>query len=386
MKNVGVTRTEELIHKIELPVNAMKALTLCKLCWVSLMSGFIAFGCVTYYALLISLDNAQSEDAERDAHEISEMKPGKLERFAESTSDKLVTGSREIVTEILRHSETSTSRCIHQPNLDCTKRQTFVIYVYSGRNRTDRRQLIRNTWARPDQYGDLAINLQLFFVVGIAANSPSSSNLDVGLQKEIRRYHDILMCDFVDSYDNLTLKGLSALKWINSTCDLANLQFLFKTDDDVYVNLDKILHLANNATQTGSHFLGVCKTNRPVLRSGKWAIDEDDLPDDRYPEYCYGGGYGMTRKGFALLMDSVDRVPIFPMEDAFFTSLAIRWAHPGVNITYYYIKYRHARMEMSKSQIGELLHNKNRLLNFILGHPVTDDLWLNLHHSLHDLH
>ena len=212
---------------------------------------------------------------------------------------------------------------IQEPDIDCSKQRTYIIFVYSRRKQIHRRQLIRNTWGRLEQYNNLTVNVQLFFVLGISDDDDDDDatvDRNTKLEEEVKRYRDILICDVIDSYRNLTLKGLAALKWINSTCDRNNLEFLFKTDDDVYVHLWRVIDHAKKALEMESDFLGVCKSLHRVLRSGKWAVSEDELADEHYPEYCSGGGYGMTRKGFLLLMDSIDKVTPFPIEDVFFTS------------------------------------------------------------------
>ncbi len=304
------------------------------------------------------------------------------------------TGKRPV--EILLRSETKAtsvqadvSSCFHQPAIDCRTPNTYLIYIYTDRNKPQRRQLIRNTWGRLDQYRNFKVNLQLFFVLGRSRDDdverngggPAASFLDA----EIRQHRDILMCNFIDTYDNLTLKGLTTLKWVNSTCNRSSVEFLFKTDDDVYVVVPKVLALAKEAIENGSHFLGVMSHNGTVRRSGKWAVTQEEYSSDSYPGYCVGGGYGITRRGFVLLMDSVDKVPLFRMEDVFFTGLAIRMAHPQTEIYYSDIDYHHARMLLSEYQIEKTLKSKPKTEKFILGHPISEHLWYKLHNVLNNI-
>lgn len=51
---------------------------------------------------------------------------------------------------------------------------------------------------------------------------------------EYETYQDIVQEDFVDSYKNLTYKGLMALKWISVYCPQAD--YILKVDDDIMVN------------------------------------------------------------------------------------------------------------------------------------------------------
>ena len=79
--------------------------------------------------------------------------------------------------------------------------------------------------------------------------------LDIATESE--EHGDILQEDFIDSYFNLTLKSMFTLKWVNQlisplhpynltsnpnvTYKGYNITYLFKVDDDCYVNPEAIL-------------------------------------------------------------------------------------------------------------------------------------------------
>ena len=60
------------------------------------------------------------------------------------------------------------------------------------------------------------------------------------MTEESRTHGDILQEDFVDSYMNLTLKSVMGLKWVSNHCMKA--EFVMKTDDDIYVNINSLLN------------------------------------------------------------------------------------------------------------------------------------------------
>lgn len=64
------------------------------------------------------------------------------------------------------------------------------------------------------------------------------TQLDVELRQESQLYGDILQASFVDSYANLTVKVLTAAKWIASRCSQA--RFAMKIDTDTIPNLPSL--------------------------------------------------------------------------------------------------------------------------------------------------
>ena len=57
---------------------------------------------------------------------------------------------------------------------------------------------------------------------------------------------DLVQENFVDSYRNLTLKTLMAIRWASTYCSNAN--FVLKIDDDVLVNPSPLLEYLDNRT------------------------------------------------------------------------------------------------------------------------------------------
>ena len=63
---------------------------------------------------------------------------------------------------------------------------------------------------------------------------------------EAEQFNDIVVEDFQESYLNLTVKTTFLLKWISSS-DCSRAEFIFKVDDDVYVNPDNLWKTVNSA-------------------------------------------------------------------------------------------------------------------------------------------
>ena len=55
------------------------------------------------------------------------------------------------------------------------------------------------------------------------------------VEMESQQYGDIIQEDFIDSYKNLTYKGIMWLRWVSSYCPHA--LYVLKVDDDIFVNI-----------------------------------------------------------------------------------------------------------------------------------------------------
>jgi hypothetical protein len=60
------------------------------------------------------------------------------------------------------------------------------------------------------------------------------SCLQVSLESENDRHHDLLQGSFRDTYRNMTYKHVMALKWVLYFCP--GVRYVLKTDDDTFVN------------------------------------------------------------------------------------------------------------------------------------------------------
>lgn len=102
----------------------------------------------------------------------------------------------------------------------------ILVYVHSGPSNYQRRMVMRETWATRTLFPDLRI----VFMVGQTLDK----NVMKAIEYENEMYRDIVQEDFIDSYKNLTYKGVMALKWIATYCPKAT--YVLKVDDDIVVN------------------------------------------------------------------------------------------------------------------------------------------------------
>ncbi len=234
----------------------------------------------------------------------------------------------------------------------------IVIGVLSGSNAEgpSRRQAIRDTWASRTSNHNLR---DLMHETGIDTNHEKSSSaaaaesstavffLVAGLwqsiQEEYERFRDLIWFDQTEVYDGetsvLTFKTLGFLKIVHDAMEKSrggednnygdaddswkDVEYVFKTDDDCFVNIDLLkVHLLGDTTTNDDrehtlddsgqrrnnahlenentiHYWGNCKTDEKIspLRGTryKWGISENTYPERYYPPYCQGVGFAVSR-------------------------------------------------------------------------------------------
>jgi len=193
---------------------------------------------------------------------------------------------------------------IHNPGYSvCNESVYILVYVHSGPSNYQRRIAIRETWASQTLFPDI----RLVFMMGKTVNE----HIMKAIEYENSIYHDIVQEDFIDSYKNLTYKGIMALKWISIYCQQT--KYILKVDDDIVVNtftlmnhlkfLDKhkktqentILCLLWSAMTVMRDRFDEMKTKTvQVLISNfsksKWHLSREEFPLEKFPPYCSGSG------------------------------------------------------------------------------------------------
>ncbi|XP_045188617.2 UDP-GalNAc:beta-1,3-N-acetylgalactosaminyltransferase 2-like [Mercenaria mercenaria] len=105
------------------------------------------------------------------------------------------------------------------------------------------------------------------------------------IQKENSIYNDILLVNVTDVYRNLPLKLLHFHQWIHSEI---NAQYVMKTDDDCFVDVEKIMTLFDTIPKVNKIWWGNFRENWFVERMGKWA--EKTYRASEYPQFACGSG------------------------------------------------------------------------------------------------
>jgi len=127
----------------------------------------------------------------------------------------------------------------------------ILILIFSVNYNFLARRTIRETWLTPTY--DKSLWVQHVFLFGQSTNI----SVDKQLHREHLEYGDIIQFSFYDTYRILTYKTIMGYKWASRYCSNAN--FIFKTDDDVYVNIKGLLRTVNvNQAALIKSVAGIC--------------------------------------------------------------------------------------------------------------------------------
>ncbi|XP_033755455.1 beta-1,3-galactosyltransferase 1-like [Pecten maximus] len=203
----------------------------------------------------------------------------------------------------------------------------IVILISTTPANQYKREVIRKTWL--DISKNNTSNIRYVFLLGAQSNITVRKHI----AREFNQYSDIVQEDFVDSYNNLTLKTLMGFKWANMYCSSA--KFVMKTDDDMYVNASNLLKIVRDYNkQLNTSIGGACKYVAFPIRDSrsKWYASFRQYPRSEYPGYCSGTGYvtsmAVIQKVFAVSKD----VPFFYLEDVYVSLCIKRLGYSLINL------------------------------------------------------
>lgn len=190
-----------------------------------------------------------------------------------------------------------------------------VVVVCSAAGNRARRDAIRASWGAPDHLRGLG--LRVVYVLG------RDEGRDGDVLVESRRHGDIVQADFVDSYANLSVKTLAALRWVDQHAACA--RFVVKTDDDTFINAHLLSRdLAGTAHRrfVMGHVIARAKPVRTL--DSKWFTPTSLYAPDVYPTYASGAAYVISGDGVRPLLRAAARMPLFWIEDIFVTGMLAR--------------------------------------------------------------
>ena len=152
----------------------------------------------------------------------------------------------------------------------------------------------------------------------------STKSLQSKIVAESEEYGDIIQADFIDSYHNLSFKGLSQLQWVKNFCN--NTRYLVKTDDDLYIDIFQMRKVLKSIPPGARFIAGNLINESEILRSGsdegKWDVKKHLMPGSKYyPPYYRGWIYILSSTVISEIYNIAMATPIFHIHDVYITGL-----------------------------------------------------------------
>ncbi|VVD01290.1 unnamed protein product, partial [Leptidea sinapis] len=198
-----------------------------------------------------------------------------------------------------------------EPSSPCVDHDIpLLALVSSSPDNFEARDAIRKTWGK---------ELPTFFLLGL--NGYQEDDLTTDNYLEAKMNHDVIIYQFRDHYQNLTLKTALMLQWSSARCPAA--RFLLKTDDDVLVNPWAMRRIVEGSYDS---LIGYRKEHNKLHRVeySKWYIPRWLLAEDYVPEYLSGTGYLINGKHIDDMLQAAHTVPLINLEDVYFTYLVAK--------------------------------------------------------------
>ncbi|XP_042337944.1 UDP-GlcNAc:betaGal beta-1,3-N-acetylglucosaminyltransferase 7 [Plectropomus leopardus] len=197
----------------------------------------------------------------------------------------------------------------------CTGDIYLLMVIKSIATQHDRREVIRKTWGK--EWVVDGKRIKTLFLLGKSSSEEEGANHQKLVEYEDYIYGDILQWDFLDSFFNLTLKETHFLKWFHTYCP--RVRYIFKGDDDVFVNVENIIEYLESSNHTKNLLVGdVILKAKPIRKNvSKYYIPEVLYNKTYYPPYAGGGGFLMDGSLARRLHWAADTLELYPIDDVF---------------------------------------------------------------------
>ncbi|XP_053226722.1 beta-1,3-galactosyltransferase 1-like [Podarcis raffonei] len=211
----------------------------------------------------------------------------------------------------------------------CWERSPFLILLVITKPQDfATRQAIRQTWGNESSVPGVSI-LRLFLT---GVHPKFGYPLQALLEEESSIHKDIIQQDFLDTYNNLTLKTLMGMEWISKFCP--NATYVVKADSDIFLNVNYMVSqlLQPHLPPKKNYMTGyICRNSKPVRNKAyKWYVPREVYPNETYPPYCAGPGYVFSGDLAKKIYQVAKTIRVINMEDAF---MGICLYELGISVT-----------------------------------------------------
>jgi len=197
----------------------------------------------------------------------------------------------------------------------CQKEEILLtILVISSPNHFQQREAIRKSWGISNK------EVVLSFLVGVSKDDETQRQV----LKESEENEDIIVNNIIDTYENLSLKTLSAFNWFLHFCNKS--EFLLKVDDDMFVQVEKVLDKVRETikqSQKKKLIMGNISRNWKPVRNpqSKYFITEAQYSEERYPDFATGPSYLVSKAALRDIYQHAMELNYIHLEDVFLTGV-----------------------------------------------------------------
>ena len=204
----------------------------------------------------------------------------------------------------------------HQAELD------LVLLVTSIHKNRLHRRVIRDTWGNYAQTNHSRIRVVFTFGLDPEGNQTEEAKL----RQEASDFGDILQVNLNGTYSSLPEIVMNSYAWVLANCTKA--KFIGKLSDDAYINIPELLRLLDTHGEDQLHdvLFGQClRGANPVRTPGKkWYVSKKKYPFKRFPSYCSGAAFFLSRNILGEITDAVSNIAFPTGHDDVLLGTAIR--------------------------------------------------------------
>ncbi|XP_060623586.2 UDP-GalNAc:beta-1,3-N-acetylgalactosaminyltransferase 1 [Anolis sagrei] len=203
---------------------------------------------------------------------------------------------------------------ILRERITCEAHNPFlVILVISRPTEVKARQAIRMTWGSQKSWWGKEV--VMLFLLGRGTEKEDLGALSI--RDESILYGDTIQQDFLDTYENLTLKTIMVFRWVTEFCPSA--QYMMKTDADVFINTGNLVKFLLNSNASENFMTGYPLVENHPHRGFHWKtyISYTDYPFSVYPPYCGGFAYILDTKLARKVYEMMSHVKPIRLEDVY---------------------------------------------------------------------
>ncbi|XP_043229736.1 beta-1,3-galactosyltransferase 5-like [Amphibalanus amphitrite] len=198
----------------------------------------------------------------------------------------------------------------------------LVMMVQSRPSKAAVRRTLRRTWARP---GIQRTDVVLAFLVA----RTNDSAVQESIEKEADIFGDIVQANFVDHYNNLTLKSLATLEWVDTFCPKA--KFVLKADDDLFINFNNLMQFIEYHQDKRNIIYGNLVSSPKPERDPKsvFYVSEAIWDQPMFPRYMGGPMYLISTDAVCGIFQHLMKRPYLFIEDVAVTGIGAQGAGVG---------------------------------------------------------